>query len=97
MRSVSISELKAKLSEHLRRVRNGDRLVITDRGKVVAGLVPAREVDEDARIQDLIDRGLMRPPRDSSPLPDEFWDMPRAKDPEGLGLKYLLEDRESGW
>ena len=29
-------------------------------------------------------------------IPDDFWDLPRPKDPEGLLLKALLEDREQG-
>ncbi len=38
---VGIRELKNHLSEHLRRVQRGRELLITDRGKVVARLVPA--------------------------------------------------------
>lgn len=30
------------------------------------------------------------------PVPEEFWDLPRPEDPEGLLLKALLEDREQG-
>ncbi len=29
-------------------------------------------------------------------IPDEFWTMPRPKDPEGLMLKALLEDCREG-
>lgn len=29
-------------------------------------------------------------------IPDDFWDLPRPEDPEGLLLKALLEDREQG-
>ena len=29
-------------------------------------------------------------------IPDEFWTMPRSKDPEGLLLRALLEDRREG-
>ena len=38
---VGIKELKAHLSAHLARVKAGDTVVITDRGKPVAKLVPA--------------------------------------------------------
>jgi hypothetical protein len=27
---------------------------------------------------------------------EEFWKMPKPKDPEGLALRYLLEDRREG-
>ena len=29
-------------------------------------------------------------------IPDDFWDLPRADDPDDLVLKALLEDREQG-
>ena len=29
-------------------------------------------------------------------IPDEFWTMPRPKDPEGLARRYLIEDRREG-
>ncbi|MGB3681273.1 MAG: hypothetical protein WA990_02185 [Rubrobacteraceae bacterium] len=29
-------------------------------------------------------------------IPEDFWDLPRPKDPEGLALRYLLEDRREG-
>lgn len=34
--------------------------------------------------------------RGTGKVPEEFWTMPRPKDPEGLLLKALLEDRERG-
>lgn len=38
MRSVGIRELKNHLSEYVRQVRAGERLLVTDRGRVVAEL-----------------------------------------------------------
>lgn len=38
--SVGVRELKSALSEHLRRVSAGESIVVTDRGKPVARLVP---------------------------------------------------------
>jgi len=38
MRAVGIRELKNHLSEYVRRVRAGERLLVTDRGQVVAEL-----------------------------------------------------------
>jgi prevent-host-death family protein len=39
MKSVGIRELKTRLSEYLRRVRSGETVLITDRGKVAAQLL----------------------------------------------------------
>ena len=38
MRAVGIRELKNHLSEYVRQVRAGERVLVTDRGKVVAEL-----------------------------------------------------------
>ena len=38
MYAVGIRELKAKLSEYLRRVRHGEVVLVSDRGRVVAEL-----------------------------------------------------------
>jgi prevent-host-death family protein len=40
MHSVGVRELKSQLSQCLRRVRAGERLTITDRGRAIAELVP---------------------------------------------------------
>lgn len=43
MEGVKISDLKARLSEHLRRVRRGHVLTVLDRDRPVARLVPYEE------------------------------------------------------
>ncbi len=40
MKSVGIRELKNRLSEYVREVRSGEAVLVTDRGEVVAELVP---------------------------------------------------------
>jgi prevent-host-death family protein len=40
MKTATVSELKARLSEFLVHVRAGSEVLITDRGKPVARLVP---------------------------------------------------------
>ena len=40
MKAVGIRELKNRLSEHLREVRRGETILVTDRGEVVAELAP---------------------------------------------------------
>ena len=97
MDTVSVSELKARLSEHLRLVRAGKTVLVTDRGRAVAVLAPIGEVSEgeDGRLRELIDAGLIAPGRGA--ISPEFWDLPRPSDPEGAVLKALLEEREGGW
>lgn len=56
---VSITDLRANLAECLRRVAEGEELVITDRGRPVARLVsPGRCTD---RLHDLIAAGIVTP------------------------------------
>src|SRR5207247_9201595 len=43
MKSVRIAELKSRLSEYLRAVRNGETLSVLDRETPVAQIVPVRE------------------------------------------------------
>jgi len=40
MRNVGIKMLKADLSKYVAKVRDGERIVVTDRGREVAELVP---------------------------------------------------------
>jgi prevent-host-death family protein len=40
MASVGIKELKEKLSGYLDRVRHGEEIIVTDRGKEIAKVVP---------------------------------------------------------
>ncbi len=54
---VGTRELKSKLSEYLRRVKNGQTIIVTERGKVVAQLSPARQSVEE-RIWAMVDAGL---------------------------------------
>ena len=71
-------------------------MVVTERGKPVAKLVPLPSDETmDERLADLERQGLIR--RGTGKLPDDFWDLPRPSDPEGRALKTLLEERESGW
>ena len=66
IRSVNIRALKDGLSGFLRDVQRGDIILVTDRGRVVAELrsptvgVPITN-EVEARRQQLIDRGVLRP------------------------------------
>lgn len=40
MKSVGLRDLKNRLSEYIREVRSGEAVLVTDRGEVVAELIP---------------------------------------------------------
>lgn len=64
MRTVGIRELKNRLSEFLRLVRSGERILVTDRGVVVAQLAqptPAAEESPHPALHQLVRDGKARP------------------------------------
>ena len=64
METIGLRELKNRLSHYVRRVRAGHAVQITDRGQVVAEMVPStqssNEADTRARLAGLARRGLVR-------------------------------------
>ena len=55
-RNVGIRDLKAKLSEYIQHVKNGDTVVITERGKTVGRIHPTPASVED-RVESVIRSG----------------------------------------
>ena len=55
-RIVGIRELKARLSGYIQTVKDGDTVVITERGKAVGRILPAHASSED-RVRDVIRSG----------------------------------------
>ncbi|MGH2794931.1 MAG: type II toxin-antitoxin system Phd/YefM family antitoxin [Actinomycetota bacterium] len=52
MKSVKIAELKNHLSEHLRSVEAGDEIVVTDRNRPIARIIPISPVEKRLRISE---------------------------------------------
>src|SRR6202790_3262144 len=50
MKSVGLRELKNRLSEYVREVRSGDGVLVTDRGEVVAELIPPGQPSDERGI-----------------------------------------------
>jgi prevent-host-death family protein len=66
MITVSVKELKNRLTQHLRRVKQGEKVIITDRGKAVAVIQPIQSaapvVSLQARLAKLAAQGLVTLP-----------------------------------
>jgi prevent-host-death family protein len=85
MRTVGLKVLKNKLSEYVRLAAAGETVVVTDRGRPVAELVPPQRKPESV-IERGIREGWVRPAkRPFAPLP------PRNPIP-GYTLEQLLAD-----
>ncbi|MGH2443833.1 MAG: type II toxin-antitoxin system Phd/YefM family antitoxin [Chloroflexota bacterium] len=98
MTQVGIAELKARLSEYLVRVQDGEEIIVADRGRPVARLVPLVPRDtaeEDDHLRELERRGLVRV--GSSVLPAAIWELERPQDSD-RGVRAALEaDRAEGF
>ncbi len=100
MESAGIAQLKARLSEYLARVKAGEEVLVTERGRPVARLVPvgAGYVPDDdaelARLRAMEREGLVR--LGSGRLPQGFFEKERPADPGGLLREAVLEEREGG-
>ncbi len=98
MRTAAVSTLKASLSEYLATVKSGEEVIVTDRGKAIAKIVPITRTDEriSGRLLALEKAGLVK--IGGKYFPDNFWDGPHksAVDIENKALSFLLEERREG-
>ena len=95
MKRAAVSTLKATLSACLAKVKAGDEILVVERGKPIAKLVPlSKDSHESDTLRDLARAGLVR--LGTGKLPAGFWKLPRPKDRQGRGLKALLADRSEG-
>ena len=65
MERIGVRELRQHASRYLARVARGERIEVTDRGRLVAMLVPA----EDDPWQALLASGRLTPPSDDGDEP----------------------------
>ncbi len=99
MESASISEARNKLSGLLRRVRLGETVLITDRGKPVARIEPCLSTGaEDPQVAALLARpGVATPARETLDLA-AFLKTPLPRLPEGVRASDAVSaDRDEGW
>ena len=94
MRTAAIAKLKAGLSGYIDSVKEGEQVVVTDRGRPVALIVPIDpHISRDERRAELVARGLVRPGRGRIPA-----DLVEGAAVPGLtaerALQAVAEDRE---
>lgn len=93
MRTVGIKLLKNRLSEYVRAAAAGETVLVTDRDRVVAELVPPRP--REASIEEILAEGVREgwytPPEipHTEPLPD---DGPIPADEPSVTFEQLMED-----
>lgn len=93
MRTVNISDLKARLSAHIQMVRDGEEVLVCDRNQPVARIVPIRLDEFSEQERRLIARGVMTPPlrkrRASDSLPE-----PQGNVPDEVMKEIWRQERE---
>jgi prevent-host-death family protein len=98
MKKATITEAKNQLSALVDRVRHGETIVITDRGRPVARLVSALSgelEDPDGRLARLERRGGIRLAATAPPRSVIMKKLPTVRKPSGV-LDTLLDERREG-
>ncbi len=95
MTTAGIGELKARLSAYVARVRAGEEVTITDRGRPVARIVPVPGSEPSAaELEELVRAGVVS--IGSGRLPSDFRARARPADPEATVRNALVEERHLG-
>ena len=98
MRTASITEAKNQLSALIDQVRNGDTIVITDRGRPVArlaSLVTDRVGATTGRLERLEREGLVQRGGESGPVAEIQRSPPRPKRGASV-VQAVFDDRDEG-
>lgn len=95
MRTVGVRELKAHLSRVLRDVQNGETVLVTDRGRVIAelrqpGIASAPLSPIDQKVAELAARGALK----LAERPKWPYDASPVRLPPGSAAQLLAEDRD---
>ena len=91
MRRVNVSDLKARLSAHLEFVRKGEEVLVCDRDKPVARIVPVRPENYPEQERRLIARGILAPPLKKHPA---SWPDPPGDVSDEVMQRVWREERD---
>jgi len=94
MRTVNISDLKARLSAHIQLVRDGEEVLVCDRNKPVARIVPCHLEGHSEQEQRLIARGVLTPPLNKRPA-CVSWPTPPGNVSDEIMEQVWREEREN--
>lgn len=89
MKTANIAQLKNGLSAYLAEVKRGGQVLVSERNVPFAKIVPLSYTDDyEAEEMELVAKGLMELPKDTSPLPDDFFD---DDDLPTISMEKILE------
>jgi antitoxin (DNA-binding transcriptional repressor) of toxin-antitoxin stability system len=95
MRTVGVRELKAHLSRVLREVQNGETVLVTDRGRVIAelrqpGMTGTSLSPVDQKLAALAAKGVLK----LAERPKWPYEASPVRLPAGTAVQLLSEDRD---
>ena len=93
MRSTNIADLRNRLTQYLQEVRAGEEIVVRDRQRPIAKIVPFTVDDDDADEAALVAGGLMR--KGSGTLPPSFWKTRRSRVTLQAVITAVSADRDA--
>jgi prevent-host-death family protein len=93
MRAVNIADLKNNLSRYLDEVRQGEEVLIKDRNKPLAKIVPLSPADDAAEMMRLAAEGKIRLPEKDRGISESFWKLPLPKASVNVSL-LIREERD---
>ena len=81
METIGLRELNQNPSRAIARVRAGESIIVTDRGRPVLRLVP--EIENPSTLERMVSQGIVRPPAEHGIpdlIPDLVDDVPNLSD-----------------
>jgi prevent-host-death family protein len=92
VRSTNIAELRNRLTQYLREVRAGEQIVVRDRQRPFAKIIPLIVDEGAAEDAGLVASGLMR--KADRPLPSSFWKRRRGRLTLRTAVNAVSRDRD---
>lgn len=93
MKSVNIAELKNRLSRYLNEVKAGEEILVRDRNRPVARIVPlAHTAGQDEELIALAAQGKVR--LGEGPIDESFWQLPAPRVSPDVLRRVLEQERD---
>jgi prevent-host-death family protein len=91
MRSTNIADLRNRLTQYLQEVRAGEEIVVRDRQRPIAKIVPFSVDGDPAEDAALVAAGLMR--KGSGRIAPSFWKAQRPRVTPEQAIAAVTADR----
>lgn len=96
MHTTTISLFTKSPSAYLKQAVAGEEVLITDNGHPIARLLPvAGEGLLHISLGETADSDLIN--SEASPIPEEFWELPRPADAQAAVRTSVLRERQDSW